>query len=425
MTGRAALGEEYGYCFQPEPGGQLPLPATGASKWAMLRTAKRLLPEVPRFSICNHAPKKRALGVSVKRKGGTAFFGGLYNCASVWICPVCAPRVSEVRRDELQQAVDNAIAMGYGVQLVTLTFPHGVRDKLETILEKFTLAQKKLKSGRAAAALRARINYIGEVRTLEVTYGVNGWHPHAHSLYITKAPMSKEALAALKDELYAAWRKACIDAGLPEPSFDHGVDIRGARYDIAQYVAKWGFSGELAYTSRKKGKQGGRTPWQLLSDAAEGDSESAALWREFALAYFGKRQLFWSRRKTGRKVKRPVYIRKVPTPPLGGAVSPERPVKVKVGEKIVDEWISLREELSLPPELTDQQLLALDEERTEDVVLLDLDTWHVIRKSHAQHIVLELASSDPPGLLAYLNHLRSTVPMEDGRPPGPREDWEL
>lgn len=381
----------------------------------MQRTAKELIgQDIPRFTACCHSPKKRAHGIAIKKRGSSAYFGGLYACGGVWICPVCAPRVSEVRRSELQQAIDNAIAMGYGIMLITSTFPHGVADELDDILEKFLEAQRAVKSGRAAADLRTRIGYIGEIRTLEVTQGANGWHPHTHAIWVTKQPLTPEEIAALKADLYSAWRSACVGKQLPEPSYEHGLDIRSARYDIAQYVAKWGFSGELAYTSRKKGKQGGRTSWQLLADAADGCRTDGDLWKEFALAFFGKRQLFWSRRKTGRRVMRPIYERG----PITGK-------KVKVGEKLVDEWISLRDELHLPPELTDQQALDLEDDREETVVVVDLDTWHVIRKSHAQAHVLNLAATDIRDLYGYLNLLRSTVPMEDGRPPGPREDWEL
>lgn len=410
MTAAVALGKDYGFCFRP-------VETTGTvSKWALLHKAKSLLPENGRFHACNHNPKKRALGVSVYVKGDSSWLGAVYQCGSVWICPICARRIAEIRRHELQLSIDNAIKRGWGVALVTLTFPHGAGDVLTDILDRFTQAQRDFKSGREAASLRAGIRYIGEIKTLEVTHGDNGFHPHTHSLWVSEKQLTQEEAAQLEEQLFALWLSACVKHGLPAPAREHGVDVRIARHDIAEYVSKWGFAAELSGTVSKRGKNGSRNPWQLLLDAVQNDHNAARLWRIFADAFFGKRQLFWSKRKTGRKVVKPVYAKG----PLTGK-------RIKIGERLVDEWISLREELGLAPELTEQELLALQDEneRERQVVVLDLDTWYVVRKAYAQETVLYLAVNDRSSLYAFLNHLRSTIAMENGLPPGPREDWEL
>lgn len=374
-TAPASLGEEYGFCFQGEEG------TAPASKWKQLRKAKELLPEVGRFHACHYQTNKRAHGVGVYVGDKSAWFGQVYRCGSVWVCPVCSRQVSEFRKNEIQGAVDNAIRQGRGVVLVTLTFPHGAGDVLADILEKFTKAQRAFKSGRAAVALRERVGFAGEIRTLEVTHGANGWHPHAHSIWILENQPTIEDMETLRAELYQAWARACLRSGLPEPSAARGVDVRGARY-AAEYVAKWGFANELSGGASKRGKHNGRTPWQLLADATDGDQRAAWLWREFALAFFGKRQLFWSR--------------------------------------------GLRKKLELAPELTEQELLDLQDKRLESqVAVLDFDTWHLIRKTDAQEEALHLARHDRRGFFAFLNRLRATVPMENGKILGPRSDWEL
>lgn len=373
---RAALGEDDEIYFRAHD----TRPAPGPSKWRQLRTAKGLLPEVGRFHSCHDAAMKFSRTIGIHRRGDSAWFRGVMRCGSVWICPICARRISEVRRADLQAAIDTTVRKECGVILVTLTFPHGAGDALEDILERFSKAQRYFKSGRAAAKLRERIGYMGEVRTLEVTHGQNGWHPHAHSLWFTKGKMDQAAQEELAAELYQHWLRACLKAGLPEPSRAHGVDVRGARY-AGEYVAKWGFAMELAGAPGKRGKNDSRTPWQLLADATEGDRLAGVLWRTFALAFFGKRQLFWSR--------------------------------------------GLREKLGVAPELTEQQMLDLEDERSHQVMTLDLDTWYVIRKAGAQEQVLALAVSDLRELYAYLNQLRCTVTNEFGQVYGPREDWIL
>lgn len=382
MTGRAALGEDYGYCFHGEATDTAPA-TVAPSKWRQLRTAKELLPEFGRFHACNEAAARGARGVSIYTKGESAWFGAVIRCGSVWICPVCARRISEGRKIEVQGAIDNAIKQGKGVMLVTLTFPHGAGDVLADILEKFAKAQRKFKSGRAAKDLRQSIGFVGEIRTLEVTHGDNGWHPHAHSIWVTDRQLTAEQQEQLRADLYAHWSKACISSGLPEPSEAHGVDVRGARY-AGEYVAKWGFATEIAGNTSKRGKKesAGRTPWQLLADATEGDRRAAWLWREFAIAFFGRRQLFWSR--------------------------------------------GLRDTLGAAPELTDQQLMDLDDEKSQQVVMLDLETWDLVVKQKAHEVVLSYALNDRQGLIGYLNNLRSTVPWGiNGVILGPREDWEL
>lgn len=412
MTAPASLGKDYVFYFRPEQG----TGTDSGAKWRMQQAAKRLLPENGRFQACNHNPKKRAHGVAVYTREDAAWLSGVYQCGSVWICPICARRVAENRREEIQTAINNAIKRGWGVALVTLTFPHGAGDVLTDILDKFTKAQSDFKSGRAAASLRAGIGYIGEIRTLEVTNGKNGFHPHTHSIWISKKQLTHEEGKALESELFELWLAACVKRGLPAPTREHGVDVRVARHDVAEYVSKWGFAAELAGGVSKRGKNGSRNPWQLLDDAAKGDKNAARLWRIFALAFFGKRQLFWSKRKTGKKIRVPIFEL--------GLITGKR---VKIGERVRDEWISLRDELGLAPELTDQELLDLDDAKPDRVMvaLLDFDTWHVVRKSESQADVLRLALTDRREMFALLNHLRSTVTMEDGRPPGPREDWEL
>lgn len=384
MTDRAALGEDNGYCVTQDDDKRSASP----SKYRQLKKAKEMVPEFLRFQLCNDAAQKRAHGVGIYVKGAAAWLGGVIRCNSVWICAVCARRIAELRKQELQDAIDNAVRLGLGVILVTLTFPHGLGDVLATILEKFSKAQRVLKSGKAAVARREKLGFLGEIRTLEVTHGNNGWHPHAHSLWILDHVPTQEEMEAIQAEVYQAWRNACLKSGLPEPSKEHGVDVRGAR-NAAAYVAKWGFAMEIAGGTSKRGKIGSRSPWQLLADAtgesclvADQEGSASKLWREFALAFFGKRQLFWSR--------------------------------------------GLRDKLKMPPELTEQELLDLEDKRSQQVAILDLDTWYCVRKAGALEAVLHHAVHNIRSLYALLNHLRSTVPMENGKPPpGPREDWEL
>lgn len=332
-----------------------------------------------RFQACNHMAQKRTHGVGVYVKGERAWLSGVVHCGNVWICPICAPRVSAWRGGEVQEAIDNAIRAGCGVSLVTNTIRHAASDVLADTLEKHAKAMRYFKSGRVAAALRQQYGYLGEIKTLEVTHGLNGWHPHTHAIWVTQKPLHAEDIARLQDALFDLWLTSCRKACLPDPTREHGVDVRGAKY-AAEYIAKWGFAREVSGGQAKRGKKG-RTPWQLLDDAAAGDKRAGWLWREFAQAFIGKRQLVWSR--------------------------------------------GLRALLKMPPELTEQELMDLEDEQEKkrQVVVLDLDTWHLVRATDQQEKLLHVAREGNRVLLDWLNGLRSTQPMTDGRICGPRDDW--
>ena len=370
-------------------------------------------------------PEKRAAvrEVEIWAGEGKAFFRGVVQCGSVWVCPVCAGKVSEKRRKELQGCIDNALnrSAQMGVSLVTLTVRHGVGDVLADLLPKFSKALRRLKSGRPYKKLCADFGIVGEARALEVTHGKNGWHPHTHAVTFSNAPMldnrssfpqyreenkrtklpgrtvgivapiSRHRLTQFKRRLFALWYRACKAEGLPLPTYRHGVDVRGAKY-AADYVAKWGFADELVKSQRKKAGQGGRNPWQLLDDARAGDKRAAWLFREYAASFRGRRQLFWS--------------------------------KIMVGGKM----ISLKKYLTDADEITDQEAI---EETDADamtaaacVAVLDADTWACVLKGHARAHVLEAAREGTAALCGLLNRLRAEVGLY-GRTLEPREEWAV
>jgi hypothetical protein len=133
----------------------------------------------------------------------------------------------------------------------------------------------------------------GTIRALETTHSnANGWHPHLHELWFVERGFS---IARLRQQLYKAWNNACIDAGLECPSLANGVDVRAGDF-AADYVSKWGMDYEIAKAHVKKGKKGAsRSPFQLLVDYEQGDMQAGALFREYAEAFKGKRQLVWSK----------------------------------------------------------------------------------------------------------------------------------
>lgn len=278
-------------------------------RYQLQRVAQGLLPG-ERVKHCQRSTMNDAgVGVYTSANGG-AGFSNLATCGSVWHCPVCSAKITESRRKELQAAINHWAKQGGEVYLMSLTFPHLMHQRLKGNLDMFAKALKKFKNGRAYKNTMRNAGSAGSIRALEVTHGKNGWHPHTHDLVFAKPGQLN-----LFKQLEMVWIETLIKADLAERNQVN--DMMLAAFDIqngdyaAEYVAKfgheaseksktltdshWTASNELTKGHAKVGKRfGGRTPFTLLLDYAEGDREAGELFKEFAEHFKGKRQLFWS-----------------------------------------------------------------------------------------------------------------------------------
>jgi hypothetical protein len=132
-----------------------------------------------------------------------------------------------------------------------------------------------------------RRSIVGSVRSLEVTYGENGWHPHHHVLLFIKP-----GVVGLDDDLQAIvtdWRDLVGSSLGSVPSVERGVDLtyfgQGASA-AAAYVAK--IAKEITLADSKSG----RDPLALLDDRSK---ESAAKWFEFVDSMKGRQSIAWSK----------------------------------------------------------------------------------------------------------------------------------
>ena len=235
---------------------------------------------------------------------GSSFFSGLVTCASVWACPVCTAKIQERRRLEISDAIDWAYLNKLQPVMVTLTFPHYVWQILADLIKQQADALHRLRAGEPWKRIKDSIGYEGLIRSLELTLGKNGWHPHTHELWFVSASVKAEDLKAT---ILKRWKNCCARAGLLDLSNgdqvkafeEHAVDVKGW-CNASEYLAKqddsrhWGADRELAKGSTKEGRRKGKHPFGLLADAAEGDEKAGAQFIEYATAMAGKRQLFWS-----------------------------------------------------------------------------------------------------------------------------------
>ena len=229
-----------------------------------------------------------------------AHYGGLATCGSVWVCPVCSAKISERRKLEIVNAANLHKAAGGGLYMVTLTWAHSRHDDLQQMVKSSREALRRLRMQWAYVQSLKAIDYVGMIRAFEVTHGdANGWHPHFHELCFLKEKLTDRQLDSWKRVLFEQWKKQCLRAGLGEPNRTVGVTIIEAE-SAAEYIAKfgneprWGVGSELTKHQTKHGKNGNRSPWDLLRLYAEGEPRFGHLFREYANAFFGARQVHWS-----------------------------------------------------------------------------------------------------------------------------------
>jgi hypothetical protein len=163
---------------------------------------------------------------------------------------------------------------------------------------------------------RDRWGIVGTTRTIEITYGANGWHSHAHVLIWTEEPATEDRAEVLEEELFDRWKKRCKAVGLPKPArgeirdgkrVGKGVDVAAATRSktgkkgdvLARYVVKLQEGGSLSMEMTRADLkvtrgQKGRTALELAAIAAAGNEDAVQLWHEFEFATRGLQCLTWS-----------------------------------------------------------------------------------------------------------------------------------
>ena len=308
--------------------------ASRLATWAAKHKAATLLREVDpkggkRLSHCGyvaHGPVHLQAAVRPDGSSGGGF-SGLVTCGNVWSCPVCSARISSERREEMNTLLAWARSEGHAVVMATQTFRHDRAMPLAGSLSSMKAAAKRLRQSKGWRALPL----VGTVTATEVTHGAHGWHAHQHMICVLRGDAGG-ALAAV-DGLRAAWLAALGREGLTGNA--HAWQVQPAT-QAGAYVAKWGAAEELTLGADKLGRSGSRGPWQLLRDARDGDGAVARLWQEFAVAFKGRRQLFWS-----QGLKALAGVGDVSDADAAAAVAPE-PVTVRSWPGASPAWRSAR-----------------------------------------------------------------------------------
>lgn len=267
--------------------------ATAAERWKLKRHLNELLPQSRQAKCYVFKARNQTRQVFRRMDNRRAFLRGFQTCGSPHLCPICGPKISERRKDEVQRGIDAGKALGLNVKLGTFTIPHGLGDDLGDLLDTMLAAWRATSSTRAGTRLRKALDLVGYIRVLETTDGVpNGFHPHFHVLFFFGQDCTDETVRA---GFYPLWNDACRKKGLGAISERFGVQVQGA-HAAAAYVAKgsWSIAHEMAKGVVKKGREGRYSMMDLLRLSADGDLYARKRFRIFAEAIQGRRHMYWS-----------------------------------------------------------------------------------------------------------------------------------
>jgi hypothetical protein len=346
------------------------------NRWALQSAARELMPREG-VSFClrrrgfDHDAKRFFSDVQVlyaehlKR----AHYGHLFICGSPWMCPICSAKISERRRVELAQAIENS---DFHFALASFTLQHSIEDSLKSSLDALLHARHLIKRHRAWENFKRDFGIVGTISSLETTYGVNGHHPHSHNLLVARRRLDA---GIVHDVLFPLYRAALSERDRSATAA-RGLDVRTAQSDVALYISKfghepknpkrpfgWTIEHELTKSVSKMSRgDHGFTPLDLLQAFMMGDQHAGKLWQEYAGTFKGRHQLQWSK--------------------------------------------GLRSILGLGKAESDLEIAQRIEEPAILLATLSLHQWQVILGNDARGEVLEIASSgDPRQLQEFLHEI--------------------
>jgi len=297
------------------------------SDYLLQDQASKLLQYKFRVKYCLKRKIKKSENINVCWNESTkkAHYGNVIRCGSVWVCPVCAKKITEKRRNELaliNEKWKKGITLFSPVEqpknfvgapryleenvkgytyLLTLTNPHYVNDRLTDLREKQKKAMKSFFSDRKGQYIFNEL--LGKrfhITNYEVTYGQNGWHPHHHILIFSDKYLSIHDFSNIHEVLADHWSDSLHKAGIRKIKSNEkfiACDLQDGTY-ADQYVGKWGIEHEMTKGHVKKGRDT-YTPFDLLrlSDKDEliFEKQPSKLFQEFAISFKGARQLVFSR----------------------------------------------------------------------------------------------------------------------------------
>lgn len=256
----------------------------------------------------NHCRRDRAWDaewVGIVQRDGISAYAGLQTCGSPWACPLCSAKIRHERGLQLASATVEWAGAGGGLLFPTMTLAHVKSDPLRATLGHLVDAWAYVRSHRSYKQMREQLGIAHVVRTVEVTYGWNGWHPHLHSLLFTQTALTVDEVDEVRATIFRLWNAYAERHQLRALNETRAVFMRVAGLDnekrleaLGKYLSKvqdgYGIAAEMVRADMKRGRKSSRSHFALAESAVRGNRADLALWHEYEESTYRKHVLEWS-----------------------------------------------------------------------------------------------------------------------------------
>lgn len=242
---------------------------------------------------------------------GQAHYSMLACCGSPWGCGKCAPKIRDLRAEQIKYGCNRALSLGHSVIFITLTLQHRKYDDGAEVFKVISEGFKKSREGKAWTKKAKKLGYVTAIRAMEVTHSDDhGFHPHAHSLWYFDHELKDEELLLLRKYMREFWQAWGAKHGRKVHG-QHGVDVRRITNEgeIGEYLTKiqkfegpeddereWHIDMEMARGDLKKGQGKSTTIFQHLDAFLEtGDLAEALMYAKFVKVTKGKKFIYLSK----------------------------------------------------------------------------------------------------------------------------------
>jgi hypothetical protein len=330
-----------------------------------------------RTCSCNRSIVAPTVQVVKSQNHSKSFFTGVATCANSRTCPVCSAVINERKSNEMRDAMAKREQLGLHFSLITLTAPHSAGDSIYNLVPMMNDAHSRFWRGNPAKRFKDKYGILGHIRSFEITYGKNGWHPHFHLIVVSKRPLPTTQKKGFKPTIQQTdeynwilnrWQNSAMRSGLSSPN-EYGLDIQDGS-KAGEYITKFGSDGELLKThsgnyvtwdmadelskaNSKKGKGDSLSPFELLEQykLTTGDEKHKykQLYLDYSRAMTGVTLLKWSR--------------------------------------------GLRDVFDLGQELTDEEIINETQDQSDLVAHVTPFEWKVILKKRLRTTLIELADN--------------------------------
>lgn len=158
------------------------------------------------------------------------YFTGYQTCGTIF-CPSCSGLIKTYRAHELNTFCNS---FNGNIYLFTFTISHVITDRLNFLFDVLKNSYRRFWNNSVTKKLVGSVD--GTVRSLEVTHGNNGWHPHYHTLVFVpeSVSFSDDSICKFKN----TWSRMVLkSAGSADPEI--GLDIKCGDH-AASYICKLG-----------------------------------------------------------------------------------------------------------------------------------------------------------------------------------------